>query len=285
MPKRGPERGLAQAQHRLLADVVERVGEADRGRGLALARRRRRDRRHQDQLAVLLVLERLDVVHRHLGLVVAVGLEVLRRDAELFLGDVERSAASWRPARFRCRISGSDAARRACVLIRSGVNADEARSDSVRQRQPNLAPGREVGALRPFAGVDLLAVVGLHARDLEAAVGADDREAVGFDRDDLAELAGDALRVLAPAAAWRRRSSASRRRASSRRRAPDCSRGSGGRSAPTACPSRSGRCRGRSGLRRWPCASSCLMRGALPAFTRSTPSSIASTPIGNRRSK
>ena len=40
----GAERGLAQAQHRLLADVVERVGEADRGRGLALACRRRRDR-------------------------------------------------------------------------------------------------------------------------------------------------------------------------------------------------------------------------------------------------
>ena len=81
------ERRLAQAQHRLLADVVERVGEADRGGGLALARRRRRDRGHQDQLAVRLVLERLDVVHRHLGLVVAVGIEILRRDAELFLGE------------------------------------------------------------------------------------------------------------------------------------------------------------------------------------------------------
>ena len=67
------ERRLAQAEHRLLADVVERVGEADRGGGLALAGRRRRDRGDQDQLAVLLVLERLDVVHRHLGLVVAVG--------------------------------------------------------------------------------------------------------------------------------------------------------------------------------------------------------------------
>ena len=54
--ERRPERRLAQAQHRLLADVVERVGEADRGRGLAFARRRRRDRRDQDQLAVRLVL-------------------------------------------------------------------------------------------------------------------------------------------------------------------------------------------------------------------------------------
>ena len=87
--ERGPERRLAQAEHRLLADVVERVAQADRGRGLAFAGRRRRDRRDQDQLAVLLALERLDEVHRHLGLVVAVGLEVLRGDAELFLGDVE----------------------------------------------------------------------------------------------------------------------------------------------------------------------------------------------------
>ncbi len=83
------EARLAQAQHRLLADVVERVGQADRGGRLALARRRRRDRRHQDQLAVLLRLQRLDVVHRHLGLVVAIGLEVLRGDAELFLGEVD----------------------------------------------------------------------------------------------------------------------------------------------------------------------------------------------------
>ncbi len=82
------ERRLAQAQHRLLADVIERVGQADGGRGLALARRRRRDRGDQDQLAVRLVLERLDVVHRHLGLVVAVGIEILRRDAELLARDV-----------------------------------------------------------------------------------------------------------------------------------------------------------------------------------------------------
>ncbi len=36
----------------------------------------------QDQLAVRPVLETLDVVHRDLGLVVAVGLEVFHRDAE-----------------------------------------------------------------------------------------------------------------------------------------------------------------------------------------------------------
>jgi hypothetical protein len=76
----GPETRLAQAQHRLLADVVEGVGEADRGGGLSFAGRGRRDRGDQDQLAVRPVLQRLDEVHRHLGLVVAVGLQALRRD-------------------------------------------------------------------------------------------------------------------------------------------------------------------------------------------------------------
>ena len=86
--ERRAKRRLAQAQHRFLADVIERIGEADRGRGLALARRRRGDRRHQDQLAVGLVLQGLDVVHRDLGLVVAVGIEVLRRDAQFFFGQL-----------------------------------------------------------------------------------------------------------------------------------------------------------------------------------------------------
>src|SRR5436305_9939810 len=52
----------------------------------------------------------------------------------------------------------------------------------------------DAGALGPFAGADLWAV-GLHARDLEAPVRAHHRDAVGIDRDDLAELAGDALRA------------------------------------------------------------------------------------------
>src|SRR5205823_13904387 len=53
----------------------------------------------------------------------------------------------------------------------------------------------ELGSGRKFASADLGAV-GLYARDLEAAVGADHREAVGLDRDDLSHLAGDAFRVL-----------------------------------------------------------------------------------------
>src|SRR5947209_20112981 len=53
----------------------------------------------------------------------------------------------------------------------------------------------DVRALGPFAGADLGAV-GLHTRDLEAAVGAHDRDALCVDRDNLAELAGDAFRIL-----------------------------------------------------------------------------------------
>ena len=41
LPETGPERRLAQADHRLLADAVQTVAKADRRRGLALASRRR----------------------------------------------------------------------------------------------------------------------------------------------------------------------------------------------------------------------------------------------------
>src|SRR5262249_49358700 len=87
--ERWSERRLAQAEHRLLADVVERVGEADRGGGLAFAGRRRRDRRHENELAVRPILERLDEIHRDLGLVVAEGLEIFRREAERLACDLE----------------------------------------------------------------------------------------------------------------------------------------------------------------------------------------------------
>src|ERR1700752_33656 len=40
----------------------------------------------------------------------------------------------------------------------------------------------DAGALRPFGGFDLLSAVRLHARDLEAPVGAHHRDAVGFHR-------------------------------------------------------------------------------------------------------
>ena len=48
----GPERGLAQAEHGLLAEHAEALGQRHGGRGLALPRRGRRDRRDVDQLRV-----------------------------------------------------------------------------------------------------------------------------------------------------------------------------------------------------------------------------------------
>ena len=82
-----PERRLAQTQHRLLADMVERVRQADRRRRLAFARRSGRDRRDQNQLAVGTVLQGFDEVHRQLGFVMAIGVEILRIDAEALARD------------------------------------------------------------------------------------------------------------------------------------------------------------------------------------------------------
>src|ERR1700746_2757850 len=65
---------------------------------------------------------------------------------------------------------------------------------TVVSRKPRL--DREIDRLRPLAGFDFLAVGGLDTRDFEAAVGADDGEAVGFNGDDFAELAGDSFRIF-----------------------------------------------------------------------------------------
>src|SRR5579863_1374398 len=61
-------------------------------------------------------------------------------------------------------------------------------------RKPRF--GCEVDGLRPFAGFDLFVVGGLNAENLEAPVGANHGEAIGFDRDDFAELAADAFRIF-----------------------------------------------------------------------------------------
>ena len=81
------ERRLAQGQHRVDADGVHGLGEADGGDRLALTQRRRRDRRHVDDLAVRRVLEALEDGHVvDLGLVAPVELELVLEDARL-LGD------------------------------------------------------------------------------------------------------------------------------------------------------------------------------------------------------
>ena len=48
----GAERGLAQADHGVLAELVERVGKADGRGGLALARRGGADSGDEDQLCL-----------------------------------------------------------------------------------------------------------------------------------------------------------------------------------------------------------------------------------------
>src|SRR5262249_7945020 len=63
-------------------DVIERVAEPDSRRRLALARGRRRHRGDEDELSVRPVAQRLEVVERHLRLVVTVGDEVVLGDAE-----------------------------------------------------------------------------------------------------------------------------------------------------------------------------------------------------------
>jgi hypothetical protein len=99
-PEDRPERRLAQARDRTLADVAEPLGEADERRRLALAGLRRRHAGHADQLAVRLAGHAVDHVERDLRLVAAVGLDLrglettglrdrLDRDQLRFLGDLQ----------------------------------------------------------------------------------------------------------------------------------------------------------------------------------------------------
>ena len=76
-------RRLAQADGRLLADVLHRHAETDRRRGLALAERRRRDRGDHDVLGLRSVGELVDRLEPDLGQLVAVRLEQMGPDAHL----------------------------------------------------------------------------------------------------------------------------------------------------------------------------------------------------------
>ena len=71
------ERGLADAQQRLLADRAHALRERDRRRRLALAGLGRRDRRDADDLAVGLVLQPVEHREADLRLVAAVGLDLV----------------------------------------------------------------------------------------------------------------------------------------------------------------------------------------------------------------
>ena len=86
-PEDRAERGLAERQHRVHAERVHRLGEADGGDRLALAERRRGDGGDVDDLAVGLVLEAVEQGHVvDLGLVATVELQLVLEDAGL-LGD------------------------------------------------------------------------------------------------------------------------------------------------------------------------------------------------------
>ena len=159
--KARPEARLAQADDRLLADMVERVAEPDRRRGLALAGRRRGDRGDEDQLAVGPVAERADVVERDLRLVSAIGRDRFVRNAELVAATspIGRIAAA-------CAISMSDfgflcwsAPRATAVLLAEcrRVLAPPGRSGNLPRRvgaepgKPKAACGKRCHCEAPFA--------------------------------------------------------------------------------------------------------------------------------------
>ncbi len=101
-PEAGPERRLAQADHRLLADAVEAVAEADGRRGLAFAGRGRIDRGDQDQLAVGPLALAHDPVEVELGDVPSVTVQRCRRGCRASRRP-SGSAASRPAAQYRCR--------------------------------------------------------------------------------------------------------------------------------------------------------------------------------------
>ena len=76
-------RGLAETEHRALADLPEPLGERDRGGGLALAGLRRRDGSGDDELAVGPLREALEDRKGHLGSIPPVRLQLLVGDPRL----------------------------------------------------------------------------------------------------------------------------------------------------------------------------------------------------------
>ena len=90
-----PERGLAQADHRVLADATQAIAQPHGRRGLALARGRWADRRDEDELGLGSLWQRIEVGVGDLGLVVAVWLKRI-------VGDTERRGDVANPIHLRC---------------------------------------------------------------------------------------------------------------------------------------------------------------------------------------
>ncbi len=86
-----PERGLAQAEHGLLAEDTEPLGQRHGGRRLPLPRRCRRDRRDVDQLRVRAIRKPFQHREIDLRLVAAVRLDLFGDEPEVG-GDVEDRA-------------------------------------------------------------------------------------------------------------------------------------------------------------------------------------------------
>ncbi|CUH50222.1 hypothetical protein RUA4292_04428 [Ruegeria atlantica] len=77
------QRGFADTDHRILPNAVQTITQTN-GRGrLTLTRRRRVDRGDQHQLAVFSTLNRVDELLAHLRLVMAIGQQISRIDANL----------------------------------------------------------------------------------------------------------------------------------------------------------------------------------------------------------
>ena len=80
------ERRLTHAQHRLLPELPQRVGQTDGRGGFAFALRRRRHRRHQNQMSVGAMLSRFQFGDGNFGDVMAVWEKVFGVQAQ-FTGD------------------------------------------------------------------------------------------------------------------------------------------------------------------------------------------------------
>ena len=78
-----PKRCLADTDGRVLADPIQAITQAYGRRCLPLACGRRVDRRDQDQLAIFAVFNRIDKALADLCFVVAVGQQIIARDAQL----------------------------------------------------------------------------------------------------------------------------------------------------------------------------------------------------------
>ena len=90
-PEDRSQRGLPQAQHRLLPDVPESLRQRDGRRGLSLAGLRRRDRRDVDQLRVGVCRQAVEDGQVDLRLEAPVEVDLLRQQTEVGRQFVDRS--------------------------------------------------------------------------------------------------------------------------------------------------------------------------------------------------